>query len=95
MEAARPSVGVRELRRDLAALVRRAGSGQRIVVSVAGRPTATIGPVESTSADVSIDALVAGGLLLPPRRSDERRAAPPVPVWSGVRLDRVFRELRG
>ena len=95
MEPARPAIGVREVRRDLATLVRRAGSGQRIVVSVGGRPTATIGPVESTATDISIDALVAAGLLVPPRRTDERRAAPPVPVWSGVRLDRVFRELRG
>ena len=90
------SIGVRDLRADLATTIRRAESGQRIVVRVGGRPAAVIGPVENAGADVSVEALVAAGLLVPSRRHDEYRdAAPPVPVWSGVRLDRALREVRG
>jgi prevent-host-death family protein len=95
MVTTRHSIGIRELRRDLAAMIRRAASGQLITVSVAGRPTALIGPVESSGAEVTSDALVAAGLLVPPRRTDDAGEHPPVPVWSGVRLDRALREVRG
>ena len=87
-------IGARELRRDLAAQLRRAASGERLVVTVGGRPAAMLGPVEG-SADVTLDALVAAGALVPPRRRDAPRFADPVAVWSGVRLDRAFREVRG
>ena len=89
------AVGVRELRADLAAMLRRAASGKRVTVSVGGRPTALIGPIESTGATVTADALVAAGLLIPPRRTDHVSERPPVPVWPGVRLDRALREVRG
>jgi prevent-host-death family protein len=78
-------IGIRELRADLAALVRRAGAGQEVVVSVGGRPVARLGPVGETL-DPSV---------LPPRRSDPPRLGPPIAVWSGVRLDRALKELRG
>ncbi len=54
-----------------------------------------LGPVEGGAADVTLDALVAAGALVPPRRRDAPRLADPVAVWSGVRLDRAFREVRG
>ena len=38
-------IGVRELRADLARLVRRAGAGEEIVVTVGGRPVARLGPL--------------------------------------------------
>jgi len=76
-------------------MVKRASAGQRILVTVGGRTAAVLGPVEDTGTDVSIDALVAAGLLVPPRRTDAFRPKPPVPVWSGVRLDRALREVRG
>ena len=95
MSAGQPTIGVRELRGDLAAALRRAAAGHTVTVSVAGRPTATLGPVESLDGAATIDALVAAGLLLPPRRNDPPRVVDPVPVWTGVRLDRVFREVRG
>jgi antitoxin (DNA-binding transcriptional repressor) of toxin-antitoxin stability system len=88
-------IGARELRLDLAAQLRRAASGERLVVTVGGRPAAMLGPVEGSAADVTLDALVAAGALVPPRRRDAPRFADPVAVWSGVRLDRAFREVRG
>ncbi len=89
-------LGIRELRGQLTALVRRAGAGERIVVTIAGRPVAQLGPVEPGSATVTLDDLVARGLLEPARR-DDRPSDPAVRVdnWSGGRLDRALREVRG
>lgn len=88
-------IGARELRADLATMIRRASAGQRIVVTVAGLSSAVLGPVEEAGPDIGLDALVAAGLVRPPRRTDRFRAAVPIPVWSGVRLDRALREVRG
>jgi antitoxin (DNA-binding transcriptional repressor) of toxin-antitoxin stability system len=88
-------IGTRELRADLAALVRRAAGGEQIVVTVGGTSTALLGPIGGQTDGMSSDALVAGGLLVPPRRFDPYRPVPPVAIWSGVRLDRALRELRG
>ena len=41
-------VGIRELRNNVAAVVRRAGAGERIVVTVDGVPAAQLGPLEAT-----------------------------------------------
>ena len=88
-------IGIRELRADLAASVRRAGSGHRVVVSVDGRAVAQLGPIEPEQGQTVLADLFAAGAVVPPRRSDASRLAPPVPVWSGVRLDRALKELRG
>lgn len=88
-------IGMRELRADLAAHVRRASSGQRVVVSVDGRATAQLGPIEAEQGQTVFADLIAAGAIIAPRRTDLARATQPVPVWSGVRLDRALRELRG
>src|SRR5213592_4960645 len=43
-------VGIRELRNDVAAVVRRAAAGERITVTVDGRPVAQLGPLEPAGA---------------------------------------------
>src|SRR4029453_8483544 len=58
-------VGIRELRNNVAAVVRRAAGGERIVVTVDGVPVAQLGPLEGATA-LSVDDLVAAGLALPP-----------------------------
>jgi len=88
-------IGIRELRADLAAAVRRAGAGQRLVVSVGGRALAQLGPVEPEQGQTVLADLVASGAVVAPRRLDQARPAPPIPVWSGVRLDRALKEMRG
>ncbi|MBI4883517.1 MAG: hypothetical protein HY826_05620 [Actinobacteria bacterium] len=88
-------IGIRELRADLAAHIRRAGAGQRVVVSVAGRAAAQLGPIEAEQGQTVLADLIAAGAVLAPRRHDPARLSQPVPVWSGVRLDRALRELRG
>jgi prevent-host-death family protein len=87
-------VGIRELRNNVAAVVRRAGAGERIVVTVDGVPAAQLGPLEPTAA-VTVDDLVAAGLARPPGRRDRPEAPeaedPPVDIRPG----RVLDELRG
>jgi prevent-host-death family protein len=86
-------VGIRELRANLAAAVREAGAGGRVVVTIDGRPVAQLGPLEPAGAP-SLEELAAAGLLEPPRRS---RPAPPEATDTAVdaRLDRVLDEVRG
>ena len=88
-------IGIRELRSDLAAAVRRAGHGQRVVITVDGRATAQLGPIEAEQGQTVLEDLYASGAVVAPRRPGPSRIAPPVPVWSGVRLDRALKELRG
>lgn len=87
-------VGVRELRNQTAAWIRRAGQGERVVITVDGRPVAQLGPIESADT-VSLDGLAARGLLVLPRRAD--RPPPPrrEPLWTGFRLDRAVQDVRG
>jgi prevent-host-death family protein len=86
-------VGIRELRASLAEAVRRAGSGQRTVITASGRPVAQLGPLDEAAP--ALAQLLAAGALVAPRRTGPFRAPTPVPVWSGVRIDRALRELRG
>ena len=95
-DAGPPRLGIRELRGRLTSLVRRAGAGERIVITIAGRPVAQLGPVEPADASVTLDDLVARGLLEPAHRSD--RPTEPgtrIDTWTGGRLDRALREVRG
>ena len=91
-------IGIRELRADLAAHVRRASNGEPTIVSIAGRPAAVLAPIamsdERTPA-AHLASLVASGGLVPARRTDGRVPDRTVPVWGNVRLDRLLREIRG
>jgi prevent-host-death family protein len=86
-------VGIRELRNDVAAVVRRAGAGERIVVTVDGRPVAQLGPVEPVG-EPTIEDLVASGAIVAPRRvapAAPEPVDPPVDARTGPVID----ELRG
>lgn len=89
------TIGVRELRANLAAWVRRAADGERIVVTVAGRPAAALGPVDPAATGLTLEDLAAAGLVDPPRRRDRPAAPEPVDVPVDVRLDGIVGELRG
>jgi antitoxin (DNA-binding transcriptional repressor) of toxin-antitoxin stability system len=88
-------IGVRELRASVAATVRRAGAGERHVVTVDGRPVAQLGPLEPSAGEATVPDLVAAGLLVAPRRPGALPTTDPVPAWAGARLDRLLREIRG
>lgn len=93
---AQSRVGVRELRNNVAALLRRASAGERIVVTVDGQPTAQLGPLGATgSDDLTLDDLVAAGLATPPARPDRPPAPSAEDVPVDVRPDAVMDELRG
>jgi prevent-host-death family protein len=91
-------MGIRELRADLAAQVRRAAGGETTVISVAGVPAAALIPLamrDEPPGAAHLSSLVASGALIPPRRSDGRMADGTVATWANVRLDRLLREIRG
>jgi antitoxin (DNA-binding transcriptional repressor) of toxin-antitoxin stability system len=87
------TIGVRELRAGIASAVRRAGSGQRTIVTANGRPVAQLGPLDETT--FPLEQLIAAGALIAPRRTTAWRAPPPVAIWAGARIDQALRELRG
>jgi len=88
-------IGVRALRGAVASTVRRAGAGERIVITVAGRPVAQLGPLEPTAGEPTIDDLAVRGLLVRARRDDRPAPSLEVPMWAGSRLDRLLVEVRG
>jgi antitoxin (DNA-binding transcriptional repressor) of toxin-antitoxin stability system len=87
-------IGVRALRTDLAAHVRRAANGEPTVIAVNGRPAAILAPL-AASPHVALSALIASGALVAPRREDGQLPDRTVPVWGNARLDRLLREIRG
>jgi prevent-host-death family protein len=88
-------LGIRELRNQAASAVRRAGSGERIVITVDGRPVAQLGPLEPVAGGPTLDDLAARGLVLLPRRPDRPASSLTAPLWAGTRLDRLLTEIRG
>jgi prevent-host-death family protein len=91
-------IGIRELRADLAAHVRRAAGGETTVISIAGTPAAALTPLamsDEPSGGAHLSSLVASGAVIAPRRSDGRVAEGTVSTWANVRLDRLLREIRG
>ncbi len=93
LEPGLATIGVRELRSRVAALVRRAAAGERIVVTVDGRPMAQLGPLTAAGPPQLAD-LVAAGLIEPPR-ADITDPPEGEDLPADVRLDRVIDELRG
>jgi len=87
-------IGIRELRAQLAAAVRRAQAGERLVVTVDGRPAAQLSAIDGPLLNSGLSDLVARGLVTPPRRRREYVAAPPITLYSGVRVDKALREIR-
>ena len=85
---------VRELRANLAAALRRAETGERVVVTVGGRPIAQLGPIEA-AARPTLDDLAAAGLVVPARRIEHPEADVVLALPVGARLDRLFEEIRG
>lgn len=87
-------VGVRELRNQVAAVIRRAQSGDRIVVTADGVPVAQLTAIEPVGG-LTLDDLIAGGLVRPPGRSTlpdrPRPTAVPIDVSAAV----VLGEVRG
>jgi antitoxin (DNA-binding transcriptional repressor) of toxin-antitoxin stability system len=89
-------IGIRQLRSDLAAHVRRAANGETTVITVGGSPAAALTPLAAHEPDHGgLAPLIASGAVIAPRRSDRRLADGVVSTWANLRLDRLLREIRG
>jgi prevent-host-death family protein len=88
-------LGIRDLREQSAKYVQRAGAGEQIVVTVSGEPVALLGPLLSSSTDVTITELVAKGAVTSARRRDSFSLHDAVTAHSGARIDQLLREVRG
>lgn len=86
-------VGARELRANLAAALRQAAAGERLVVTVDGRPVAQLGPLEPDGGP-RLEDLAASGLVEPPRRPDRPEPPEALDAAVDIRLDRVLDEVR-
>ena len=89
------TIGIRELRSNLAAATRRAETGKRVVITIDGEPVAQLGPVEPTDSNLTISDLAARGLITPARRPDRPPPEFSMPMWAGTRVDQLVREVRG
>jgi prevent-host-death family protein len=87
-------IGTRQLRANLAGALRQVAAGERLVVTVDGRPVAQLGPLEPAGAP-TLTELAASGLVEPPRRTRPAAAPDPADTAVDVRLDRVLAEVRG
>ena len=88
-------VGIRELRNNVATLVRRAANGERVLVTVDGQPIAMLGPIEPVAGELTLDDLVAAGLVRRPARLDRPPAPEAAALPVDVRVARVLADVRG
>ena len=87
-------IAIRELRNDVAAVVRRAGAGERIVITVDGRPVAQLGPLEPVGAP-TLDDLVATGHVVAARRSTPTDPPDAEDAPVDARSDWILDDIRG
>ena len=86
---------MRELRSNVAAVLRRAAAGERIVITVDGVPTAQVGPLEP-GGEPTLAELVATGLVAAPARPGAPVPEPaPLDLPVDIRIDDVLDDLRG
>lgn len=88
-------IGIRALRNSVSELVRRAARGERIVITVDGKPMAQLGPVGPDGLGLTLADLAGAGLIDPPRREPDPALPAPYPVPADVRLDRLIDQIRG
>jgi prevent-host-death family protein len=87
-------IGIRELRNQASKVVRRASSGERIVITVDGIPTAQIGPLNDGTPGRTLDDLLAAGLVLPPRAKADPNPPKPIGAPGGRTTTEILREHR-
>ena len=87
-------IGVRELRTQASRVVRRARTGERMIITVDGVPAAEIGPVSTAERASSVEQLIPSGLVLRARVSAPPAPPRPVPAPSGRPSLEVLRQLR-
>lgn len=88
-------LGIRELRAELATHVRRAEAGDRLIITVDGRPAAQLAPI-SPAGEPDLDDLAAAGLVRRPARHDLPASPTDLPLLPvDLSVDQLLAELRG
>jgi prevent-host-death family protein len=87
-------IAVRELRNQASQVVRRARSGERLIITVDGVPAAELGPVSRTERETTIQELLASGAVIAPRVRTAVTPAMPVRAPGGNSTAEVLRQLR-
>jgi len=87
-------LGIRQLRQTLAATVRRAKTGERLIITIDGEAVAQLGPIDAPTHEVTVAELIARGLVIAPRRRVEYVSREPIVLYAGVRIDRAVQEIR-
>lgn len=87
-------IGMRELRSTLSTFLRRAQQGERVVVTIDGRPVAQLGPLAGDMDGVSLADLVARGAVIAPRRRGDWVPDEPLLLTAGARVDRALNQVR-
>ncbi len=89
-------IGIRDLRQQASTYIRRAGAGERMLVTVSGEPVAVLSSLESlSSATPTMADLIARGAVIAPRRVGAFTLGNPIIVHSGARIDQLLRQVRG
>jgi antitoxin (DNA-binding transcriptional repressor) of toxin-antitoxin stability system len=70
-------IGVGELKQSLSKTLHAVGRGEKVRVTILGRPVADIVPVGASARDDRLRKLVAEGRLTPPARARPRRSPRP------------------
>lgn len=90
--SASPTIGIRALRENLSATIRRVRAGERIEVTEHGRPVAVLSPVPEVADPV--ERLIAAGRLLPPVNTAPGVPRPRLINRSGLTSDEILDEQR-
>jgi prevent-host-death family protein len=88
------TIGMREFRSSLATYIRRARTGERVVITVDGTPVAQLTSMEADLTGVSMSDLVARGAVVAPRRRGDWVSSEPLVLYSGARIDRALAQVR-
>jgi prevent-host-death family protein len=86
-------VTIRQLRNDVSRIVRRAQSGERLIITSNGVAVAEIRPLEEGSTERTIQQLIAEGKLIAPTRTGKPPRASPMKV-DGPSTEEILDELR-
>jgi len=86
-------VTIRQLRNDVSRIVRRAQSGEHLIITSNGVAVAEIRPLEEGSAERTIQQLIAEGKLIAPTNTGKPRRATPVKV-DGPSSEDILEDLR-
>ena len=89
------SIGVREFRSNLASYLRDASLGHRIIITSDGKNMAELGPINGGSLGISLEALIATGLIEAPAQAIPATQPANFQLPTGVNSQQILKELRG